>query len=70
MVYSSHPQPQASTSLTRFLQQKLGLTDESLKLGLKQAHLEQAPLPIVLWSFGLLSLEQYQKVLDWEMDHS
>ena len=30
------------------------------------SELEQAPLPIVLWSFGLLSLEQLQQVLDWE----
>ena len=30
------------------------------------AELEQAPLPIVLWSFGLLNLLQYQEVLEWQ----
>ena len=39
---------------------------QALNLGLRQAELEQAPLPIVLWSFGLLSLEQLQQVLDWQ----
>ena len=31
-----------------------------------QAELEQAPLPIVLWSFGLLSLNQLEEVFDWQ----
>ncbi len=68
MVISSHPQPSFSPQLLHFLQQKLGLSENALNLGLRQAELEQAPLPIVLWSFGLLSLAQYQQVLDWEND--
>ena len=38
-------------------------------LVLGQAELEQAPLPVVLWSFGLLNLTQYQDVLDWQLQH-
>jgi len=49
-----------------FLQQRLGLSSNALTLGLRQAELEQAPLPVVLWSFGLLSLDQLQQVLDWQ----
>lgn len=66
MVFSSSPQPRPPATLLKFLQEKLGLSDNALQLGLRQAELEQAPLPIVLWSFGLLSLAQYQKVLDWQ----
>ena len=66
MVVCSHPQPLPSEALLHFLQRRLGLSDNALNLGLRQAELEQAPLPIVLWSFGLLSLEQLQQVLDWE----
>lgn len=66
MVVCSHPQPAASKELQDFLQARLGLSSNALNLGLRQAELEQAPLPIVLWSFGLLSLEQLQQVLDWE----
>ena len=68
VVISSHPQPSVSTQLLQFLQQKLGLSEKAINLGLRQAELEQAPLPIVLWSFGLLSLAQYQQVLDWQND--
>ena len=66
MVISSHPQPTAFPQLLIFLQQRLGLSDNALNLGLRQAELEQAPLPIILWSFGLLSLSQYEQVLEWE----
>jgi hypothetical protein len=66
MVVCSHPQPVPSEALQRFLQRRLGLSTNALNLGLRQAELEQAPLPIVLWSFGLLSLEQLQQVFDWQ----
>jgi hypothetical protein len=41
------------------------MSDSALGLGLKQAQLEQAPLPVVLWRFGLISLEQLDQVLLW-----
>jgi hypothetical protein len=66
MVISSDPQPKASADLLSYLQGKLGLSLSAINLGLRQAELEQAPLPVVLWSFGLLSLQGYQDVLDWQ----
>ena len=66
MVLSSDPQPVASRALIAFLQQRLGLSENAINLGIRQANLEQAPLPVVLWSFGLLNLSQYQEVLDWQ----
>ncbi len=65
MVITSQKQTPASKELIEFLQSKIGLSDNAINLGLKQSELEQAPLPIVLWSFGLLNLSQYQEVLDW-----
>ena len=66
MVMCSHPQPSAADELEQFLLRHVGLSLSALQLGLRQAELEQAPLPIVLWSFGLLNLEQLQTVLDWQ----
>ena len=68
MVFSSNPQPQVSPQMLRFLREKLGLSENALALGQRQAEIEQAPLPVVLWSFGLLSLPQYQELLDWTLD--
>jgi len=66
MVMSSQRQPPATDALLRFLQRRLGLSPSALELGQRQAELEQAPLPIVLWSFGLLSLQQLEDVFDWQ----
>jgi hypothetical protein len=68
MVHSSDPQPPPSPLLLQFLRERLGLSEKALELGQRQAELEQAPLPVVLWSFGLLSLSQYQQLLDWVSD--
>ena len=66
MVMSSQRQPPATDALLQFLQRRLGLSPSALDLGQRQAELEQAPLPIVLWSFGLLSLQQLEDVFDWQ----
>ena len=66
MVMSSQRQPPATDALLQFLQRRLGLSSSALELGQRQAELEQAPLPIVLWSFGLLSLQQLEDVFDWQ----
>ena len=63
---SSQRQPPATEALLQFLQRRLGLSPSALELGQRQAELEQAPLPIVLWSFGLLSLQQLEDVFDWQ----
>ena len=66
MVLCSHRQPPPADPLLQFLQRRLGLSPSALELGQRQAELEQAPLPIVLWSFGLLSLNQLEEVFDWQ----
>ena len=70
MVMSSQRQPPATDALLQFLQRRLGLSPSALELGQRQAELEQAPLPVVLWSFGLLSLQQLEEVFDWQNSQS
>jgi len=66
MVISSSPQPPPAQALLRFLRHQLGLSESALAMGIRQAGVEQAPLPVVLWRFGLISLEQLEQVLDWQ----
>jgi len=66
MVISTTPQPLPAASLVRFLRHRLALSESALALGIRQSELEQAPLPVVLWSFGLISLEQLDQVLAWQ----
>ena len=66
MVNATTLQPTPPEALLRFLRLQLGLSESALALGLRQADLEQAPLPVVLWRFGLISLEQFDQVLSWQ----
>ena len=69
MISSSHDQAEAPPLLLKFLKVKIGLGENAIALGIRQSKIEQAPLPIILWSFGLIDLHQYQEVLDWEKSH-
>lgn len=60
------PQPPPTDGLLRYLRQDLGLSDNAIELGLKQCQLEQAPLPAVLWRFGLISVEQLDQLWGWQ----
>ncbi len=66
MVISSSPQPPPATDLVAYLRHQVGLSENALAFGLKQSEQEQAPLPVVLWRFGLISLEQFDQVLGWQ----
>ena len=66
MVISTSPQPQPPQALIEHLRQNLALSEKALNLGLRQAALEQAPLPVVLWRYGLISLDQLDELLNWQ----
>jgi hypothetical protein len=69
MVISSSPQPPPSSAMLLYLRHQLGLSESALDLGIRQSQLEQAPLAVVLWRFGLISLNQYTQLLDWQDRH-
>lgn len=66
MVITTSPQPNPSQALIEHLRQDMGLSEKALNLGLRQAQQEQAPLPVVLWRFGLISLTQLEELLTWQ----
>jgi hypothetical protein len=66
MVLSSGPPPLPSSALQRFLRSQIGLSESALALGIRQAQLEQAPLAVVLWRFGLINLQQFEQLLQWQ----
>ncbi|MCF8131665.1 MAG: DUF2949 domain-containing protein [Synechococcus sp.] len=66
MVITTSPQPVPPSALVEFLRRDIGLSDDALALGLRQAVQEQAPLPVTLWRFGLISLVQLDRVYDWQ----
>ncbi len=66
MVISSGSPPPPPQALLRYLRGQFGLSESALALGIRQAQLEQAPLAVVLWRFGLISLQQLEQVLQWQ----
>ena len=58
-----------SKNLLIFLKEEFSLNDQAISLAIKHSNLESAPFPIVLWSFGLITVQQYQVLLDWVIDN-
>jgi len=69
VISSGAPPPPPPQALLRYLRSQLGLSESALALGIRQAQLEQAPLAVVLWRFGLISLQQLEQVLQWQDVH-
>ena len=65
MVLTSHPKPKPSSEICKYLQSEFQLSSQAIELAIKQSSNENAPLSIILWSYGLISLGDYQKFLDW-----
>ena len=45
-----------------YLFYELGLEESSIELGLKLAIKNNTPLPILLWSYGMLTIEELDKL--------
>ena len=58
-----------SDKLCIFIIDKLGISQNALDLGLKRCSLENSPLPIVMWSYGLITLTQLKTILLWLKDN-
>jgi hypothetical protein len=58
-------QPSIKPHLIQFLQQELAVPTESIAMALR--HPESSPhlLPMVLWQYGLITIEQLDRVFDW-----
>ena len=69
MITTNYPQPKCSKELLLFIENELGLSKQAIELGVKHSSSENAPLPVVLWSFGLINLDQFEKVIEWLKNH-
>jgi hypothetical protein len=53
------------TKLIRFLQDELAISSPALQVALKHVEQDPGPLPMVLWQYGLVTLEQLDRIYDW-----
>ena len=69
MLNSSNSINPPSDALCNFIIDQLGISQSALQLGIKRCCLENSPLPIVMWSYGLISLSQLKIILLWLKDN-
>ncbi|MBD2100328.1 DUF2949 domain-containing protein [Leptolyngbya sp. FACHB-261] len=55
----------SKTQLVNFLRQNLALSEDSLNLALRLSEQDPGPLPMILWQYGLVSLQQLEQIFDW-----
>jgi hypothetical protein len=53
------------TRLIDYLQGDLALPNAAVNIGLKHCEEKINLLPIVLWQYGLVTLEQLDQIFDW-----
>ena len=51
-----------SRELIIYLLNEVGLEDSSITLGIKLSIKNKTPLPILLWSYGMLTIEELDKL--------
>lgn len=55
----------AFAEFSQFLHDDLAISHEELSLALENRKCASDPLPMVLWQYGFVSLEQLQGIFDW-----
>jgi Protein of unknown function (DUF2949) len=51
--------------MLNFLRDDLKLSSESLIMAERSVDEDRGPLPMILWQYGLVTIEQLDKIYDW-----
>lgn len=60
-----HMSPSTYSRLIHFLQEDLSISAASLAVALRHREQDPGPLPMILWQYGLITLDQLEKIYDW-----
>lgn len=52
----------------RFLHEELSLSYDSIAVAQRSMEQTKGPLPMVLWQYGLINLNQLDQIYDWLED--
>jgi hypothetical protein len=53
------------TEFINFLHDDLAISEDAIAVALRHREQDTAPLHMILWLYGLVSLEQLQRIFDW-----
>jgi hypothetical protein len=57
--------PATYSRFMRFLQEDLSISTASIAIALRHREQDPGPLPMILWQYGLVTLEQLERIFDW-----
>ncbi len=55
----------SNIKLLNFLQNEIKLSHSDISVALRHRELNNGPLPMLLWQYGLVDLDQLEQILDW-----
>jgi hypothetical protein len=53
------------SNLIQFLQEELSVSYSSIEVALRHSEQDPGPLPMILWQYGFITLEQLEQIYDW-----
>jgi hypothetical protein len=57
--------PATYNRFLRFLQEELAISTDSIAIAQRHREQDPGPLPMILWRYGLVTLEQLDRIYDW-----
>ena len=57
--------PTIHSKLIHFLREELAISDSSIAFALRHREQNSDPLPMILWQYGLVTLQQLDQIYDW-----
>jgi hypothetical protein len=49
----------------KFLKEELALSNDSIKIVQRSVEEHPAPIPMILWQYGLVTLDELDRIYDW-----
>jgi hypothetical protein len=53
------------TQLLQFLEEEMAISASSINMALRHREQDPGPLPMILWNYGLITLEQLERIFEW-----
>jgi hypothetical protein len=57
--------PSKYTKFIRFLKEDLAISTASIDMATRYREQDAGPLPMILWQYGLITLDQLDQIYDW-----
>ena len=57
--------PSIYANFVKFLEEDLALSNDSIEIVRRSVEEHSAPIPMILWQYGLITLEELDRIYDW-----